>query len=76
MGSLPSTVVDMPAVAGLLPNLKRFHTFSLLDIVEKDILGFVKRMKAACPGLETVRVDWCEFFTHPKWLQQKQKELD
>ncbi|SJL10310.1 uncharacterized protein ARMOST_13694 [Armillaria ostoyae] len=67
---------NIPAVAGLLPNLKRFHTFSFLDIVEKDILGFVKRMKAACPGLETVRVDWSDFFTDPKWLQQKQKELD
>ncbi|KAK0421782.1 hypothetical protein EV421DRAFT_1869933, partial [Armillaria borealis] len=63
---------NIPAVAGLIPNLKRFQTSStFLDISEKDILDFVKRMKDACPGLETVHVDWSDFFTDPKWLQQK-----
>ncbi|KAK0221046.1 hypothetical protein EDD85DRAFT_271150 [Armillaria nabsnona] len=66
---------NIPAVAGLIPNLKRFHISSTFLNV-KDILGFVRRMKDACPGLETVRVNWSDFFTDPKWLQQKQKELD
>ncbi|KAK0484784.1 hypothetical protein IW261DRAFT_1591102 [Armillaria novae-zelandiae] len=62
--------ITTPAVAGLLPDLKRFHTFSF----RKDILGLVKRMKAAYPSLEAVCVDWCDFCVDPKWLQQKQKE--
>ncbi len=67
--------VEIPIAAALVPNLKQFHTTSL-ECSEREQLGFVRKMKDACPGLKMAAVDWRRLNTDPEWLQQKEKELD
>ncbi|SJL07016.1 uncharacterized protein ARMOST_10359 [Armillaria ostoyae] len=64
---------EVPAAVALIPNLKRFRT-TLPKRSKKVILGFVGKMKDACPGLDSV-VNSSDFSTDPRWLQHKKTEL-
>ncbi|KAK0469227.1 uncharacterized protein EV420DRAFT_1493156 [Desarmillaria tabescens] len=66
--------VEVPAAVGLFPNLKRFRTLSS-NYSEEAILGFVRRMKCVCPGLDTVTLNSSDFSTDLKWLRQKEMKL-
>ncbi len=70
----PPDAAEVPAAVALIPNLKRFRTM-LPKRSKKAILGFVGKMKDACPGLDSVVVNSLDFSTDPRWLQQKKMEL-
>ncbi|PBK66272.1 hypothetical protein ARMSODRAFT_356252 [Armillaria solidipes] len=69
-----SDAAEVPAAVALIPNLRRFRT-TLPKRSKRAILGFVGRMKDACPGLDSVVVNSSDFSTDPRWLQQKEMEL-
>ncbi|PBK82358.1 hypothetical protein ARMGADRAFT_735487 [Armillaria gallica] len=66
----PPDAAEVPAAVALIPNLKRFRTM-LPKRSKKAILGFVGKMKDACPSLDNVVVNSLDFSTDPRWLQQK-----
>ncbi|KAK0194317.1 hypothetical protein F5146DRAFT_1184312 [Armillaria mellea] len=70
----PPDAPEVPATVAFFPNLKRFHT-TLKKPSKKVVLGFVGRMKDACPGLDSVVVNSSEFSTDLRWLRQKEVEL-
>ncbi len=65
---------EVPTTVALMPNLEQFHT-ALPKCLKKAILGFVRRMKDACPGLESVVVNLLDFSMDLRLLQKKEMEL-